>query len=154
MIGMKAMDIQDVVEFLITTIELVVIVILIKIGNLRQWSLLCLDKELDRQSFVIRVLPFYIILLGVLKNGNAELYLIIFLIIIPFFVLMKGIMFAAIIQRGNKTQMKSLTVEMMLGAAVVAELLDLVDAKIYLLLCIRLLLAKDKASDRHNAITA
>ncbi|SFA72098.1 hypothetical protein [Selenomonas ruminantium] len=148
------MDIQDFVEFLITTIELVVIVILIKIGNLRQWSLLCLDKELDRQSFVIRVLPFYIILLGVLKNGNAELYLIIFLIIIPFFVLMKGIMFAAIIQRGNKTQMKSLTVEMMLGAAVVAELLDLVDAKIYLLLCIRLLLAKDKASDRHNAITA
>ena len=109
---------------------------------------------MDRQSFVIRVLPFYIILLGVLKNGNAELYLIIFLIIIPFFVLMKGIMFAAIIQRGNKTQMKSLTVEMMLGAAVVAELLDLVDAKIYLLLCIRLLLAKDKASDRHNAITA
>lgn len=154
MIGMKTMDIQDFVEFLITTIELVVIVILIKIGNLRQWSLLCLDKELDRQSFVIRVLPFYIILLGVLKNGNAELYLIIFLIIIPFFVLMKGIMFAAIIQRGNKTQMKSLTVEMMLGAAVVAELLDLVDAKIYLLLCIRLLLAKDKASDRHNAITA
>jgi len=148
------MDIQDFVEFLITTIELVVIVIFIKIGNLRQWSLLCLDKELDRQSFVIRVLPFYIILLGVLKNGNAELYLIIFLIIIPFFVLMKGIMFAAIIQRGNKTQMKSLTVEMMLGAAVVAELLDLVDAKIYLLLCIRLLLAKDKASDRHNAITA
>jgi len=147
------MDIQDFVEFLITTIELVVIVIF-KIGNLRQWSLLCLDKELDRQSFVIRVLPFYIILLGVLKNGNAELYLIIFLIIIPFFVLMKGIMFAAIIQRGNKTQMKSLTVEMMLGAAVVAELLDLVDAKIYLLLCIRLLLAKDKASDRHNAITA
>lgn len=154
MIGMKTMDIQDFVEFLITTIELVVIVILIKIGNLRQWSLLCLDKELDRQSFVIRVLPFYIILLGVLKNGNAELYLIIFLIIIPFFVLMKGIMFAAIIQRGNKTQMKSLTVEMMLGAAVVAELLDLVDAKIYLLLCIRLLLAKDKASDRHNVITA
>ena len=50
--------------------------------------------------------------------------------------------------------MKSLTVEMMLGAAVVAELLDLVDAKIYLLLCIRLLLAKDKASDRHNVITA
>lgn len=148
------MDIQDFVEFLITTIELVVIVILIKIGNFRQWSLLCLDKELDRQSFVIRVLPFYIILLGVLKNGNAELYLIIFLTIIPFFVLMKGIMFAAIIQRGNKTQMKSLTVEMMLGAAVVAELLDLVDAKIYLLLCIRLLLAKDKASDRHNVITA
>lgn len=154
MIGMKTMDIQDFVEFFITTIELVVIVILIKIGNLRQWSLLCLDKELDRQSFVIRVLPFYIILLGVLKNGNAELYLILFLIIIPFFVLMKGIMFAAIIQRGNKTQMKSLTVEMMLGAAVVAELLDLVDAKIYLLLCIRLLLAKDKASGRHNVITA
>ena len=46
-----------------------------------------------------------------------------------------------------KTQMKSLTVEMMLGAAVVAELLDLVDAKIYLLLCIRLLWAKDKESD-------
>lgn len=144
---MKTMDIQDVVEFLITTIELVVIVILIKIGNLRQWSLLCLDKELDRQSFVIRVLPFYIILLGVLKNGNAELYLIIFLIIIPVFVLMKGIMFAAIIQRGNKTQMKNLSVKMMLGAAIVAELLDLVDAKIYLLLCIRLLWAKDKESD-------
>ena len=52
-----------------------------------------------------------------------------------------------------KTQMKSLTVEMMLGVAVVTELLDLVDAKIYLLLCIRLLLAKDKASDQHNAIT-
>ena len=63
-------------------------------------------------------------------------------------------MFAAISQSGNKTQMKSLTVEMMLGAAVVAELLDLVDAKIYLLLCIRLLFAKDKASDRHNVITA
>ena len=74
--------------------------------------------------------------------------------IFPFLIVLKGIMFAAIIQRGNKTQMKSLTVEMMLGAAVVAELLDLVDAKIYLLLCIRLLLAKDKASDRHNAITA
>ena len=63
-------------------------------------------------------------------------------------------MFAAIIQRGNKTQMKSLSVEMLLGAAVVADLLDLVDPKIYLLLCIRLLLAKDKASNRHIVITA
>ena len=130
--GMNVMDIQDVVEFLITAIEIVAIVILISLENRRHWPLLCLDNKLDRQI------------------GNAELFLMIF----PFLIVLKGIMFAAIIQRGNKTQMKSLTVEMMLGAAVVAELLDLVDAKIYLLLCIRLLLAKDKASDRHNVITA
>lgn len=144
------MDIQDVVEFLITAIEIVAIVILISLGNRRHWPLLCLDNKLDRQSFIFRVLPFFICLLSALKIGNAELFLMIF----PFLIVLKGIMFAAIIQRGNKTQMKSLTVEMMLGAAVVAELLDLVDAKIYLLLCIRLLFAKDKASDRHNVITA
>lgn len=148
--GMNVMDIQDVVEFLITAIEIVAIIILIRLGNWRHWSWLCLDNKLDRQSFIFRVLPFFVFLLSALKIGNAELFLMIF----PFLIVLKGIMFAAIIQRGNKTQMKSLTVEMMLGAAVVAELLDLVDAKIYLLLCIRLLFAKDKASDRHNVITA
>lgn len=150
MMGMKVMDIQDVVEFLIMAIEIVAIIILIRLGNWRHWPWLCLDNKLDRQSFIFRVLPFFVFLLSALKIGNAELFLMIF----PFLIVLKGIMFAAIIQRGNKTQMKSLTVEMMLGAAVVAELLDLVDAKIYLLLCIRLLFAKDKASDRHNVITA
>ena len=150
MMGMKVMDIQDVVDFLIMAIEIVAIIILIRFGNWRHWPWLCLDNKLDRQSFIFRVLPFFVFLLSALKIGNAELFLMIF----PFLIVLKGIMFAAIIQRGNKTQMKSLTVEMMLGAAVVAELLDLVDAKIYLLLCIRLLFAKDKASDRHNVITA
>ena len=148
--GMKVMDIQDVVDFLIMAIEIVAIIILIRFGNWRHWPWLCLDNKLDRQSFIFRVLPFFVFLLSALKIGNADLFLMIF----PFLIVLKGIMFAAIIQRGNKTQMKSLTVEMMLGAAVVAELLDLVDAKIYLLLCIRLLFAKDKASDRHNVITA
>ncbi len=144
------MDIQDVVEFLLTATAIVAAIILIRFGNSRRWSLFCLDKELDRQRFVIRVIPFFVCLLSVLKIDNPELLLIIF----PVLIILKGIMFAAIIQRGNKTQMKSLSVEMLLGAAVVADLLDLVDPKIYLLLCIRLLLAKDKASDRHNAITA
>lgn len=144
------MDIQDVVEFLLTATAIVAVIILIRFGNSRRWSLFCLDKELDRQRFVIRVIPFFVCLLSIFKIDNPELLLIIF----PVLIILKGIMFAAIIQRGNKTQMKSLSVEMLLGAAVVADLLDLVDPKIYLLLCIRLLLAKDKASDRHNAITA
>ena len=144
------MDIQFIVEFLLTATAIVAAIILIRFGNSRRWSLFCLDKGLDRQSFVIRVIPFFVCLLSVLKIDNPELFLIIF----PVYIILKGIMFAAIIQRGNKTQMKSLSVEMLLGAAVVADLLDLVDPKIYLLLCIRLLLAKDKASDRHNAITA
>ena len=56
--GMNVMDIQDVVEFLITAIEIVAIVILISLGNRRHWPLLCLDNILDRQSFIFRVLPF------------------------------------------------------------------------------------------------
>ena len=48
--GMNVMDIQDVVEFLITAIEIVAIVILISLGNRRHWPLLCLDNKLDRQA--------------------------------------------------------------------------------------------------------
>jgi len=63
-----------IVEFLITAIEIVAIVILISLGNRRHWPLLCLDNKLDRQSFIFRVLPFFICLLSALKIGNAELF--------------------------------------------------------------------------------
>ena len=72
--GINVMDIQDVVEFLIMAIEIVAIIILIRLGNWRHWPWLCLDNKLDRQSFIFRVLPFFICLLSALKIGNAELF--------------------------------------------------------------------------------
>ena len=72
--GMNVMDIQDVVEFLITATEIVAIVILIRLGNRRYLPLLCLNNILDKQSFIFRVLPFFICLLSALKIGNAELF--------------------------------------------------------------------------------
>ena len=50
--GMNVMDIQDVVEFLITATEIVAIVILIRLENRRYLPLLCLNNILDRQSFI------------------------------------------------------------------------------------------------------
>ena len=59
---------------MISITEIVLIVILIRLGNRRHLLLLCLNNILDRQSFIFRVLPFFVCLLSALKIGNAELF--------------------------------------------------------------------------------